>query len=63
MLSGFRQEDFLCFHYISHCKTCDPGMGPFLVTEPLFEISNKLGKKPLGVVSYLEFVVQDNKMF
>ena len=28
----FRQEDFFqCFPYISICKQCDPGAGPFLV--------------------------------
>ena len=27
---GFRQEDFLCFPYISLCKTCDPLAALFL---------------------------------
>ena len=28
---GFSQEDFSTFFsYISLCKTCDPGAGPFL---------------------------------
>ena len=34
---GFRQEDFFMFYYISLCKTCDPGMGPFFATGALFE--------------------------
>ena len=30
-LYGFRQEDlFHVLHNISLCKTCDPGLGPFL---------------------------------
>ena len=43
---GFRQEDF--FHtspYISLCKTCDPGVGPFLA---LGYNLNNLGRGPLG---------------
>ena len=28
---------FSCFHYRSLCKTCDPGMGPFLTPGAYFE--------------------------
>ena len=47
---GFRQEDF--FHvapYISLCKTCDPGLGPFW---PQGYNLNKLGRGPLGDATY-----------
>ena len=27
--SSFKQDAFLCFPYISLCKTGDPGAGPF----------------------------------
>ena len=47
---GFRQEYF--FHispYISLCKTCDPGAGPFW---PQGLNLNKLGRGPLGDATY-----------
>ena len=35
--------------YIRLCKTCDPGAGPFLVTEHNLY---KLGRGPLGHATY-----------
>ena len=44
---GFRQED--CFPYISLCKTCAPGVGPFLAQGHNL---NKFGSGPLGDAPY-----------
>ena len=47
---GFRQEHFFyVFPYISLCKTCGPGTGPFL---PQGLNLNKLGSGPLGNATY-----------
>ena len=49
MPCGVRQEDFFRFTYISLCKTCDPGVGPFL---PQGHHLNKVGKGLLDDASY-----------
>ena len=49
MPCGFRQEDFLCFPYISLCITCHvtPGTGPFMAHGYNGHNLNKLGSDPL----------------
>ena len=47
---GFRQEYFFqIFPYISICKQCDPGVGPFLAQGHNL---NKPGRGPLGSRPY-----------
>ena len=36
---GFRQKDFSCFPYISHCKTCDPWGGAILTPGAMTKFS------------------------
>ena len=44
MPCGFRQEDFLCFPYISLCITCNPRDRPFMTHGHNGHNLNKLGR-------------------
>ena len=46
---GYKQEGFLCFPYISLCKTCDPRGGPIFAKGHNLK---KLGRGPLDDAIY-----------